>query len=234
MTNDRPDDQARRRRLFGRRRGRPLRAGRAALVDRLLPDLSFDLPETGDLAPEALFGNAPEDVWLEIGFGAGEHLAEMAAAHPSVGLIGCEVFIDGIASLIRHIDERGLANIRIFQADARGLIERLPDASLGRIFLLHPDPWPKRRHAGRRFVQPESLADLARILRPGGELRIATDDPVYLEWTLRHMTAATGFDWQARQADDWRRRPSDWPETRYEQKALKAGRRCTYLRYLRR
>ena len=233
MTDTRPDDAARRR-LFGRRRGRPLRAGRAALVERLLPALAFDLPETGFLSPPGLFKTPPADVWLEIGFGAGEHLAEMAAAHPEVGLIGCEVFIDGVASLVRHIDEGRLANIRIFQEDARSLVEHLPDACLGRIFLLHPDPWPKRRHAGRRFLQPESLDQLARVLRPAGELRIATDDPTHLEWILRLMTAARDFDWQARSADDWRQRPGDWPQTRYEKKALKAGRRCTYLRYLRR
>lgn len=234
MTERRSDDATPRRRLFGRRRGRPLRAGRAALVDRLLPALSFALPDTGPLDPKGLFRGGPEEVWLEIGFGAGEHLAETAAAHPAVGFIGCEFFIDGVASLVRHIDEGRLTNIRIYQEDAAGLIARLADGSLSRIFLLHPDPWPKRRHAQRRLIQTGTLAEVARILRPGGELRIATDDPTYLEWTLRHMAAADAFVWQARRADDWRVRPQDWPQTRYGKKALKAGRRCTYLRYTRR
>ncbi len=233
MTTDPADQASHRQRLFGRRRGRPLRAGRAALFDSLLPRIVISMPAHGRLDPAALFDPPLKDIWLEIGFGGGEHLAEVAATHPDVGLIGCEFFVDGVASMLRHVDEGGLGNIRIFQEDARELLGALPDACLGRAYLLHPDPWPKRRHAGRRFVQPESLSELARLIRPGGELRIATDDPVYLEWTLRHMAGNTTFTWLAQSADDWRVRPADWPQTRYERKALKAGRRCTYLRYLR-
>ena len=225
---------AQRRRLYGRRRGRPLRRGRAALLDSLLPEIGIALPEHGALDPATLFDPEPQEVWLEIGFGGGEHLAEVAGVHPEIGLIGCEVFIDGVASVLRHIADNDLHNVRIWQEDARLLLEKLPDGALARVFLLHPDPWPKRRHAPRRFVQPETLGLLARLLRPAGELRISTDDPGYLEWTLRHMARCAAFDWQAAAADDWRRRPADWPETRYEKKALKAGRRCTYLRYLRR
>ena len=232
MTDREPENQQHRRKLHGRRQGRPLRPGRARLMAELLPAIDVQLPEEGALDPAGLFGEGAADVWLEIGFGGGEHLAEIAAANPDVGMIGCEFFVDGVASMLRHVEERSLVNVRIHQGDARLLVERLADASLGRVFLLHPDPWPKRRHAARRFIQAGTLSELARVIRPGGELRIATDDPVYLEWTLRHMPGSP-FRWQAAAADDWRIRPDDWPGTRYEQKALKAGRRCTYLRYSR-
>ena len=227
-----PPDHPRRR--YGRRRGRPLRRGRAALLDSLLPAIDIHLPEQGPLDPHTLFDTGLREIWLEIGFGAGEHLADIAAANPHVGVIGCEVFIDGVASALRHVADKELSNIRIWRNDATLLLERLPDLSLDRILLLHPDPWLKRRHARRRFIQPATLDLLARRLRPGGELRISTDDPGYLEWTLRHLGQHTAFGWLATAAADWRVRPADWPQTRYESKALKAGRRCTYLRYRRR
>ena len=208
-------------RFHGRRKGRPLRKGRARLVEALLPDLP------------ALFGAPRKTCWLEIGFGAGEHLAWQAEAHPDIGFIGCEAFVNGVASLLRHIEERSLANIRIFDDDARLLLAALPPAAIERLFLLHPDPWPKRRHRGRRLVQSATIRRFARLMPTDGILRIATDHPVYLGWTLRIMGRQPWFDWTARRAADWLERPADWPPTRYEAKALKEGRRCTYLSYRR-
>lgn len=221
--------------LHGRRLGRPLRAGQRRLIEQHLPALRIAPPPPGErLDPAGLFDAAPRAVWLEIGFGAGEHLAEQAAAHPEVGLIGCEVFVNGIASLLREIEQRRLANLRIYQDDARGLIEVLPEASLTRCFLLFPDPWPKTRHGKRRFIQPATLDRLARVLADGAEFRFATDDPAYLRWTLRHLLDHPAFDWPARGPDDWRVRADDWPATRYEAKALRAGRQPSYLRFRRR
>ena len=220
-------------RFHGRRKGRPLRKGRARLVEALLPDLLVRFPEGGTVDLPALFGAPRKTCWLEIGFGAGEHLAWQAEAHPDIGFIGCEAFVNGVASLLRHIEERSLANIRIFDNDARLLLAALPPAAIERLFLLHPDPWPKRRHRGRRLVQSATIRRFARLMPPDGILRIATDHPVYLGWTLRIMGRQPWFDWTARRAADWLERPADWPQTRYEAKALKEGRRCTYLSYRR-
>lgn len=231
---DKPDIGGPQRRFHGRRKGRPLRKGRAALVDSLLPALRIALPQAGTIDLDQVFGAPKPAYWLEIGFGAGEHLAWQARAHPDIGMVGCEVFSNGVASLLRHVAENELDNVRIHNDDARALMDVLPDRSLDRLFLLHPDPWPKYRHANRRFVQQETIAALARLLKPGGILRIATDHPTYLGWTLRHMAGQPWFEWTARSAADWRQRPDDWPATRYEQKALRDGRRCTYLQYLRR
>lgn len=220
-------------RFYGRRRGRPLRKGRAGLVETLLPQLRIRLPEDGPVDLPALFGTPRKACWLEIGFGAGEHLAWQADAHPDIGFLGCEAFANGVASLLRHIEERSIANIRIFDDDARLLLAALPPAAIDRLFLLHPDPWPKRRHRDRRLVQSETIRRFAELMPPAGLLRIATDHPVYLGWTLRVMGRQPWFDWTARRAADWLERPADWPQTRYEAKALKEGRRCTYLEYRR-
>jgi tRNA (guanine-N7-)-methyltransferase len=221
--------------LYGRRRGRRLRVGQQALLEELLPKLRIALPEAGEpLDLVALFGPAIREVWLEIGFGGGEHLAWQAARHPEIGFIGAEFFLNGIASLLGHLARGGIENVRIHPEDARPLLHALPDRSIGRAFLLFPDPWPKARHARRRFVGPENLAELARILKPGAELRIASDDPGYVAWALEHLTRAPEFEWLARGPSDWRTRPEDWPATRYEEKALKAGRRPAYLRFRRR
>ncbi len=221
-------------RLHGRRKGRTLRAHRAHLMQNLLPELRVPLP-AGDapLFPNDVFNQPVDEVWLEIGFGAGEHLAAQAAAHPTVGILGSEFFVNGVASLLRHIEDQELANIRIFDDDARALIGTIADATISRVFLLFPDPWPKTRHAGRRFISRANLDQLARILTDGGELRIATDDVIHLRWTLEAMSRRADFSWQARGANDWRERPDDWPQTRYEIKAIAQGRSCTYLRYLR-
>lgn len=234
MTKAAPGDGLARSKLYGRRKGRPLRKERQRLLDEVLPTIAIEPPGSGQLVdPAALFSAAVEDVWLEIGFGAGEHLAEMAAAHPNVGFIGCEFFINGVASLVRHVDALGLRNIRILNGDAGALLSALPDAVLGRVFLLFPDPWPKNRHRERRFLQTSSLDQISRLLRDGAEFRLASDHPVYIRWTLQHMYRRPDFAWTARCADDWRRRPDDWPATRYEAKALREGRQPVFLRYRR-
>ncbi len=192
-------------------------------MQELLPRLRFE--------PERI---PDEPLWLEIGFGGGEHLAWQAAAHPDVLLVGCEVYRNGIAGLLGQIERQKLANIRIWAEDARDLIDRLADRSVARVFLLFPDPWPKARHAERRFIGPANLASLARIMTPGAELRLATDDPTYLSWTLDHLPLHPAFRWLVEAPQDWRQRPLDWPATRYEQKALSQGRRPVYLRFERR
>lgn len=222
------------RRIYGRRRGRPLRPGRQQLKDALLPRLSVALPETGLLDPRTLFAAPPPSVWLEIGFGAGEHLAAQAEQHPEIGFVGSEVFENGVARLVGEVARRGLGNIRIFAEDARLLLDRLAPGSIGRAFILFPDPWPKQRHHKRRLVAPATLDRLAVVMQPGAELRLATDDRGYLAWMLEHATAHPGFAWLARRPADWRERPPDWPATRYEEKARAAGRAPAFLRFLRR
>ena len=169
---------------------------------------------------------------MEIGFGAGEHLAWQAERNPDVGFVGCEPYINGVASLLRHAADRDLSNIRILPDDVRPFLDRLPDGCLARLFVLFPDPWPKRRHAGRRIVQYQSLATFCRLLRPGGELRLATDDPGYLRWMLVRATGRSDLCWLARRPGDWRTRPVDWPQTRYEAKAIEEGRASAFLRFL--
>jgi tRNA (guanine-N7-)-methyltransferase len=222
-----------RRRVYGRRRGRPLRIGRQRLTETLLPELAIALPEQGPVDPMGLFREPPSAIWLEIGFGGGEHLAEQAEQHPEIGFIGCEVFENGVARLLGEIDRRQLGNVRIFADDARQLLDRLPPQSIARTFILFPDPWPKQRHHKRRLVAPETLARLAVLMRPGAELRLATDDPDYLAWMLEHVTAQPAFTWLARRPADWRDRPDDWPPTRYEEKARVAGRSPVFLRFMR-
>jgi tRNA (guanine-N7-)-methyltransferase len=226
-----PDHRSR---LYGRRRGRPLREGRRRTKDALLPRLAIDLPDAGRLDPFALFPTRPAAVWLEIGFGGGEHLAEQATCHPEIGFIGCEVFDNGIARLIGEIAQRGLGNIRVFTDDARLLLEALPPASVGRVFILFPDPWPKLRHHKRRLVARTTLDRLAAAMSDHAELRLATDDPGYLSWMLEHATAHPDFLWLTHRPADWRERPPDWPSTRYEEKAMGAGRTPVFLRFERR
>ncbi|HXV23397.1 MAG TPA: tRNA (guanine(46)-N(7))-methyltransferase TrmB [Alphaproteobacteria bacterium] len=230
------DPQAGRRlTLYGRRRGRRLRAGQQELLSTMLPKLEIALPESGGLLDlAALFGPPTREVWLEIGFGGGEHLAAQAKEHPGIGLIGAEFFVNGVASLLGHLTRRAIGNVRIYPGDARPLLSALPDRSIGRAFLLFPDPWPKARHARRRFLTRGNLAELARILGDGAELRIASDDPAYVAWTLEQIHRCPHFEWLAQGPVDWRQPPEDWPATRYEAKALKAGRRPVYLRFRRR
>jgi tRNA (guanine-N7-)-methyltransferase len=219
-----------RRQIWGRRQGPKLRPGRQALLETLLPKLSLGLPAEGRLDPASLFPDA-RTVWLEIGFGGGEHLAAQAGAHPEVGLIGVEPFITGVAKLLNLIEEGGLANVRILVDDARLLLSALPDACIARTFILFPDPWPKLRHHKRRIVSPGTVAELARVMQPGAELRLATDDADYARWMLEAVLAEPRFAWLAERAADWRERPSDWPATRYEEKARAAGRAPVFLRF---
>ncbi|MGB4101547.1 MAG: tRNA (guanine(46)-N(7))-methyltransferase TrmB [Alphaproteobacteria bacterium] len=219
-------------RLYGRRKGRPLRVRKSALMQSLLPELSLTLPTDAPLPPASLFMPPPTSCWLEIGFGSGSHLAAQAAQHPDIGMIGCEPFINGIAGLLDHIDQANLRNIRIYPGDARLLLQCLAPATLARAYILFADPWPKKRHAERRFVQQDTLLLLAGALLPDAELLLATDDPVLQEWTTEQMrvcpfftpVTATGIS---------ATRPPAWIPTRYEEKALLAGRTPLYYRFKR-
>ena len=233
-----PGLDKRRRILYGRRRGRRLRPGRKALLADLLPRLAIDVPAEADapLDPSALFagGFVPRDVWLEVGFGAGEHLAAQARNHPEIGFIGCEPYINGVAGLLREIERHGLNNIRVLMGDARTLIERIEPASIGRVGILFPDPWPKKRHHKRRFISPASLDALASVLKDEGEFRFASDDAGYVRWTLEHVLDHADFVWLARGPRSWRQRPEGSVPTRYEGKAADQGRACVFLGFRRR
>jgi len=219
--------------FYGRRSGHTLGPRRRARLEAILDRFGITAADLPDGNPAHLFP-AATPVWLEIGFGAGEHLAAQAAAHPGVGFIGCEPFRNGVATLARLIDEADLGNIRIFHEDVRLLMPTLAPAVFDRVFLLFPDPWPKTRHHRRRFVNRENLDQLARTMRDGAELRFATDHADYCRWSLARIRAHGAFEWTARRAADWRDRPTDATETRFEQKALEAGRQPVYLRFLRR
>ena len=204
-------------RSYGRIKSRPIKPRQAGLMDSLLPGLALDL--SGPLDPVALKPGAAE-VWLEIGFGGGEHMAAQAASRPEVLILGAEPFVNGAASAVRHIDERKLDNVRLHHGDARDLIATLPDGCLDRVFILFPDPWPKARHHKRRLIQPEVLIALARVLKPGGRLRFATDWADYADWTLERVLGSRLFAWPAERAADWRDPPADHVTTRYEEKKL--------------
>jgi tRNA (guanine-N7-)-methyltransferase len=224
---------ASRRTLYGRRRGRKLRPGRERIVARLLPRLAIKLPTDGRLDPQILFDCPVSDLWIEVGFGAGEHLVAQAQAHPGIGMMGCEPYLQGVATLLSVVTECHLGNIRILVDDARPLLDALPDASIGRLFALFPDPWPKARHHKRRFINPETLDACGRVMRDGAELRIATDLAEHCRWILYHVRRHDAFAWLAQSPCDWRVRPEDWPQTRYELKAMRQGRQPVYLRFRR-
>ena len=218
------------RRLYGRRQGHKLRQGQAALVEELLPGLA--VPEAGPLDARSLFGE-DRPLELEIGFGAGEHLAAQAAMWPDHGFIGCEPFLNGVVGALGHVARERLGNVRLFMGDALSVLERLPDASLSRAYLLHPDPWPKARHAKRRFMNAGPIDLVAAKLAPGGEFRFGTDHPVYCRWAMMVMGARRDFAWLAHRPADFLIRPPDWPETRYEAKARRQGHEVWYFRYRR-
>jgi tRNA (guanine-N7-)-methyltransferase len=228
MSDDAPHPDRNRRKLFGRRKGPRLSQRQAGLRQGLLQELAY-VPG-GD--PLAQFPATVREVWLEVGFGAGEHLVALAMENPTVGLIGAEPYEMGMAKILTKLEETPLNTVRLFEGDGRDLIEALPDASLSRFFLLFPDPWPKTRHHKRRFLQMEMLDQLARVLKPGAELRFATDDKSYLPWALERLMAHPGFDWTAQGPSDWKTRPPGWPPTRYEQKAIKGP--PSFLRFVRR
>jgi tRNA (guanine-N7-)-methyltransferase len=218
--------------LHGRGKGKALRPRQKRLVAELLPKLGIDLSAFAAGAP--LFAAPKRELWLEIGFGGGEHLAARARENPEVGFIGCEPFINGVAKLLAAIEAGGLANIRVRADDATALIAAAPGASFSRVYLLYPDPWPKRRQNKRRFVNAENVAAVARAIAPGGELRFATDIDDYAGWTLQVFRESPDFTWDARVADDWRLPWAGWAPTRYEVKARAAGRPSAYLTFRRR
>jgi tRNA (guanine-N7-)-methyltransferase len=203
-------------RTYGRIKSRPIKPRQAALLDSLLPRIRA--PQA-PFDPWALMPGAQE-VWVEIGFGGGEHMAAQAARRPDTLILGAEPFQNGVASALRHIDEQDLANVRIQDGDARELLARLPDASVARVFILFPDPWPKARHHKRRLVQGDTVAELARVLAPGGRLRFASDWADYVDWTLSRILGSPAFRWTADAAADWRNPPADHVTTRYEEKRL--------------
>jgi tRNA (guanine-N7-)-methyltransferase len=220
-----------RRKLYGRSRGRTLRAAQERTLAESLPRFEI-APETLASAGP-LFACRPRELWLEIGFGSGEHLIEQASAHPEIGFIGCEPFLNGVVAALAGIEREGLANVRVRRGDVQTLLEAAPNGFFSRVFVLYPDPWPKRRHNKRRVVSEAMIAALARVLRPGGELRFATDIDDYAGWTLRRFLASSHFRWAAARAEDWRTPWPEWRPTRYEAKAVKAGRGSVYLTFVR-
>ena len=220
-------------RSFGRRRGRKLSVRQGSLLSDLLPCVTVDLarPAPSDLTQ--LFSPGTSAVWLEIGFGGAEHLIWQARANPGVGFIGCEPFEEGVVKALTAIDAEGIGNLRIWGDDVRPLLRWLPDASLGRVFMLFPDPWPKARHQKRRLFSPSLLAELQRVMVPGAELRLATDIGDYARTALLAVAETPAFRWTAEAPGDWRVRPDDWPGTRYEAKAVREGRRRYYFRFVR-
>jgi len=204
-------------RSFGRIKARPIKSRQASLLETLLPTIALDLSRPIDLV--ALKPDAAE-VWLEIGFGGGEHLTAQAQRRADVLVLGAEPFLNGVASALRHIEAAALTNVRLHAGDARDLLAALPDGSLDRVFILFPDPWPKLRHHKRRLIQPDVVVALARVLKPGGRLRFATDWANYADWTLERVTRTMAFAWTAQRADDWRIAPADHAPTRYEAKKL--------------
>ena len=224
------------RNFYGRLKGKTLKDSQKRYLDEDLARLSpgpvswEDNPDRTPLDLGALFGD--RDVWLEVGFGGGEHLVHQAVTYPQVGIIGAEPYINGVAMLLGKIRRAGADTLAVHPGDARDLMDVLPDASIAKAFLLYPDPWPKTRHHRRRFVTPEHLAPLARALKPGAEFRVATDIPDYVRQTLEEVPKA-GFEWLADRPQDWRVAWPDWISTRYEQKALREGRVPHYLTFRR-
>ena len=214
--------------FFGRRKGHALRPRQAALLETLLPKLAIDLTKPAPADLRTLFAGV-DSVRVESGFGGGEHLMAEATAHPNTGFIGIEPFINGMAKALVVIDERKLSNIRLHHGDATDMLAWLPKSSLARFDLLYPDPWPKKRHWKRRFVQDKSVAEIASAVRPGGEFRFASDIPSYIEWTLTRLLRSPDFIWTAEQADDWRKPWPGFTRTRYEAKAVREGRAPCYL-----
>jgi len=219
MTETPPQPSDRRFRLYGRAQGKPLSARQQSLVDNLLPRISVGETAPHILEPRALF-DAPSEIWLEIGFGGGEHLTGQAVRHPRVGIIGVEPFLDGVAKALTTIDEQAIPNIRLRRGDARDVVDQLVGSSVDRVFILFPDPWPKTRHRKRRLVQPGFLNDLSRVLKPGGRVRFATDWADYAERALGDFLQDGRFEWAAGAADDWRVPPADHVTTRYQLKGL--------------
>ncbi len=237
--NDKP-------KFFGRRKGRTIRKAKSTLLEAFLSEIKITAETEFD--KQTLFAQPVEQVFLEIGFGNGEHLAGQALNNPNIGFIGAEVFQNGVAnllSLITGIKEGDnlpenitllsgrTDNIRVWDDDVRLLFSTIPDNFVDKIFVLFPDPWPKKRHASRRFINPDNLKEIARILKKDGILRVATDHKIYKGWTLRQMAADKNFIWTAKCGNDWKHEPADWVQTKYQRKALREGRRPVFLDYKR-
>ncbi|MBK67194.1 MAG: tRNA (guanosine(46)-N7)-methyltransferase TrmB [Rickettsiales bacterium] len=214
----------RKRKVYGRRMGRPLRGDRKKAIEETLPEIEVNLDDLKTL-------DINNKNWLEIGFGNGEHLVWQSKHNPDVHYIGCEPFLNGVSACAKQIDDEDVTNARIWPDDARMVLENLPNDSLERIFLLHPDPWHKKRHHKRRFLQTEMLTRFAELMKKGAILRMASDDPSMAEWMLEKALNHPSFEWLATSADDWRKAKPDWPQTRYEAKGIEAGRKPYYLEF---
>jgi tRNA (guanine-N7-)-methyltransferase len=238
LDHDAPPEADADRRFFGRRKGHKLRVHQLDLIEQLLPRLALDIQGSNDTSKPsgfaglaALFKQPVDEIRLEIGFGGGEHLIAEARAFPNTGFIGCEPYVNGMAKILAQIETHDIANIRLFAGDAAELLAWAPPHSLARIDLIHPDPWPKRRHWKRRFVQDLTVAAMARILKASGEFRFVCDIDDYVAWTLAHLLRSPDFEWTAQRAADWR---APWPGytmTRYGKKAEREGRKAAYLRF---
>jgi tRNA (guanine-N7-)-methyltransferase len=236
MTAHKEGDPTTLSRLYGRSKGKALRASQQDLVDRLLPQIA--VPEDGPIDSATLFGDAPgqgRPLHFEIGFGGGEHMAYRADMLPDHGFVGCEPFVNGVAQALTHIRDDALGNVRLHMGDALQVLSRVPDGALSFAYLLHPDPWPKARHAKRRMMNDGPVEMIAAKLKPGGEFRFGTDHPIYLRHALMVMQRHTDkFEWLAETPADFLTRPGGWPETRYEAKARRLGHEVWYFRYRRR
>ncbi len=232
--------------FFGRRKGRVVRKAKTFLLEKMLPQMKVSA--AADFVAEKMFGSVKKELCLEIGFGDGQHLFGQASNHPENGYLGVEVFQNGVANLLTLISgvkegdklpetinaaDFSVNNIRVFDDDVRLLFQQIPDSFFDKVYLLFPDPWPKSKHAGRRFVNPENLREIARVLKSGGLFRIATDHPVYKRHVLRTMHGCSDFVWTAACGDDWKREPADWVKTKYQQKAIREGRRPAWFDYAR-
>lgn len=218
--------------FFGRRKGKPLSPTQLKLVDELLPTISINPSEpVSDI--QSIFAHAPQKIWLEIGFGGGEHMVRQAMDNPDVGIIGCEPFINGAVKALGQIEKEGIDTIRMYDEDAAHVLDWLPDASIDRIFLLYPDPWHKKRHWKRRFVSDRNLKRFVRVLKPGGIFRFASDIEDYVEWTLEHVAAVPELVEQCQNPAERLEAYPDWKRTRYEEKAFREGRKPQYLSFLR-
>jgi tRNA (guanine-N7-)-methyltransferase len=217
--------------FFGRRRGKGMSAAKDSLIALRMGEFEVKVPAGGFVDLASLFGFAPEKISLEIGYGDGEHMAELARKNPNEAFIGAEAFENGNAAMLKKIIEGGLGNARIFPDDAHLLLPHIPDKSIDRLYILYPDPWPKPRHEGRRIVGPKNLPEFARVLKRGGEMLVASDHPAYIAWTLMAMRGQGAFEWTATKSSDFFRAPKNWETTRYEQKAIREGRIPIYLSF---
>lgn len=215
---------------FGRRVGKRLGAGQKELLKDVLPCIAVDLEREGLFPPQTLFAKQPEKVWMEIGFGGGEFLAEQVRRHPDIGFIGCEPYLNGVANLLKLLQGHSLDNVRLWADDARDLLQKLTPASLDKVFILFPDPWPKTRHHKRRIISDRMLGLLHEKLVEGGQMVLATDHQEYAEWMLGHITRHPGFEWLAASPKDWKEPPEGWVATKYETKTRAWGSEPVFLK----